>query len=186
MRRTFAFVVVGLLVCVVVGPGKRFSPPRTAVVDISLVFDGLLKKKDKEAELEVKSEAAMKELEAKRRELIALQNEAELVPAGPQRAELITRTQKGKIDLKALQNKKFSEMNKEKLDIMRAMREEIDAEIKVFAEANDLDMVVQVAVTTSEAGTPEFQWPIVHYYRPEFDVTQQLIDRLNDAYRRQR
>ena len=65
------------------------------------------------------------------------------------------------------------------------IREEIKNEIRVVAESEELDLVLEKAVSAENprAGLG-FHWAIVHFAKPEFDITQKVADRLNERFKR--
>ena len=71
---------------------------------------------------------------------------------------------------------------------LREIKEEITSEIEIYAQAYDLDLVLEKTVNAEgdPRGGVSFQWPIVHYAKPEIDITSQIVKRLNERYQKVR
>ncbi len=53
------------------------------------------------------------------------------------------------------------------------------------AKAQDVDMVLEKVLTLDSEGTgPGSRWPIVHFAKPEFEITDEIAERLNSRYRK--
>ena len=50
------------------------------------------------------------------------------------------------------------------------------------ADGQELDLVLDRTVLAEGENGVGFRWPIVHYARPEIDITDDLIQRLNASY----
>ena len=177
----------GALVSLFVGAqaAKTFAPPRTAIVDFSTVFDQYQKKIDQEETIRVSMEA----LDTRLRELTEraqdLQDELKLLSPGATKRQKELELYKLKLELDELQEKGVKELNEKWRVTMRELIDEITEEIRKYAEARNLDLVVEKRVR-AESGpkTPGFTWPIVHYSKPEIEITNEIAELLNKRYQR--
>ncbi|HVR75234.1 MAG TPA: OmpH family outer membrane protein [Planctomycetota bacterium] len=164
---------------------RTFAPPRIAVVDISQVFELYEKKKDRQAQFqsEIKVvEEKLKELEKKYKDVLSdIQN----LEAGPRRRE----KEREKFDLeqevKDLNEKEKKRLRETQMRYLKEIRDEIEAEIQILAQAEDLELILEkkVIAETESPNMPGFSWPIVHFVAPEFEITNEIASRLNSRYR---
>jgi Skp family chaperone for outer membrane proteins len=163
-----------------------FTPPRTAVVDISNVFDNYDKVKDRQAQLNTKLSAVrdrLKELETSYKDL---QAELQVVQKGTDLyAEKRLELKKLELEVETLRDTEGKALKDTMRDFLEEIRREITREITAFAKARDLDLVVEKTVTAeSGGGAVGFRWPIVHYARPQIDITEEIAKLLNERYRK--
>ena len=178
----------GLIVSLLTGAqaAKTFSPPRTGIVDFSNVFDRYQKKIDREERIQV----AMDKLDTRLRELTErgedLQAELKLLAAGEIKRQKELELYKLKLELDELQEKGVKDLNAKWRDTMRELIDEITAELRTFAEARELDLVIEKRVVADPTPkSPGFTWPIVHYSRPEIEITNEIVELLNKRYKQQ-
>jgi Skp family chaperone for outer membrane proteins len=164
----------------------RFLPPRTAVVDISKIFESYQKRIVRAEELKKKYDDVMQELQNLKdsRELI----EVEMKDLPPTSEDFQTKglklIQLG-ARIKEIQDKEGLDFEKKRSAFLEEIREEIKNEIRVVAESEELDLVLEKAVSAENprAGLG-FHWAIVHFAKPEFDITQKVAERLNERFKR--
>ena len=63
------------------------------------------------------------------------------------------------------------------------MKNEITADIQKYAEGLEIDVVMEKKFTGEQKGDLRSVWPIVHYVKPELDITADIVKRLNAQYR---
>jgi Skp family chaperone for outer membrane proteins len=164
---------------------RTFQPPRTGVVDIALVFDLYDKKKDRQGELKGetdKVELKLKDLERRYKEIV---DELPLVENGTRKNELMLQKYKLEIEVKELKDNEMKRLRDVQIKYLKEIRDEISEEINVFAEAQDLDLVLEKTVTAEgEQPGMGFRWPIVHFAKPELDITKEIALRLNSHYKK--
>ena len=163
-----------------------FLPPRTAVVDSSQIFIDYRKRVDKEAELKTAIEGIASQLSAATDQYAIKQEQLKSIKRdSPAYLRAIT----SMVELE----QKIAEVKKTRMTIYEErankptaeIREEIAREIKIVAASKELDLVVEKAIRTKLLPqAPEFVWPIVHYSKPEYDITKEVTDRLNKRYKR--
>ena len=164
----------------------RFLPPRTAVVDISQIFENFQKRKDRAEDLKAAFESLMKERK-ELKELIEVK-EAELKDLKPG-SESFKLKYLDHIELSAklkeLEQTRGKEFEEKRSGYLDEIRQEIKAEIAVVAQAEELDLILEKSVSAEnpQAGMG-FHWAIVHYAKPEFDITKKVTERLNERYQR--
>jgi Skp family chaperone for outer membrane proteins len=176
--------VLAVVAALLLGAAQAtFKPPRTAVVDISKVFDAYDKKKDREAQFktEIKGvEDRLKELERKHKAIVAeLPNIEQGEKADAKELEKLGI----ELQVRRLKQEEMQRLRKTQIDYLREIREEITEEIQTFARAEGLDLVTEMRVM-AETGDAGIQWPIVHFAAPEIDITKEITDRLNSRYTR--
>lgn len=190
LTRRWAIALLALGAAGLVGfkSAQNFRPPRMAIVDISEVFENYEKKNARQEVLAAeakKVETSLKELETR---LQTINEEVQLLQAGEKRKNLLLEKAQLEIEMKDVGAREANRLREKQLGFLRDLREEIGREIEVYAEAYDLDVVVERSVTADPGGQSraEFRWPIVHFAKPEIDITQQIIQRLNERYRKSR
>lgn len=163
-----------------------FLPPRTAVVDSPRVFMEYQKRVDKEAELNValkeiagKLSKAGEQYEIKKEQIKSIKRDSpaylKAITKMVELEQLIAETQKSKRVI-------FQEKGNKPSEEIRA---EIAREIDIVAASRELDLVLEKAIKTKLLPqAPEFIWAIVHYSKPEYDITKEVTDRLNKRYKR--
>ncbi len=166
---------------------QEFDPPRTAVVDISEVFESYQKKLDRQEVLNEQSvalEAKFKELDGKIQQATS---SIQLLEPGPKQDEKVLEKTRLEIERNKLRSEDLKKLRETQIRFLKELREEIAKEIETYREAFDLDLILEKSVTADvdpKAGGG-FRWPIVHAVKPELDITGQILSRLNDKYQRQ-
>ena len=163
---------------------RSFTPPRVAVVDISAVFENYQKTIDLRSKLRLeldKLDARSKELEATYRDLV---DELKLIEDPAARRKTEVRRYQLELDLKWHKEEEFKAIRQKQFNFLRQLKDEISAEIQKYAAARDLDLVLEMTVT-AEPGprSPGFDWPIVHFAKPEINITSEITEILNRHYR---
>ena len=189
--RLWTTIVVFLCLGAVVLLGQRaartFRPPRTAVVDISEVFDGYLKKQDLQKDLTNESRGVQSKFQALQQKLKDIAADVKLMQQGHKRNEKLVEKARLEIDAKEMENKEFQRLQQTQIKFLKEIKSEISSEIEIYAHAFDLDLVLEKTVNAE--GDPRgmsFQWPIVHFAKPEIDITSQIVKRLNERYQKVR
>ncbi len=164
----------------------RFLPPRTAVVDIAKIFESYQKRIDRAGELKKKYDGVMRELQVLKDQREEVEVEMKDLPPA---SEAFQRQGLKLIQLgariKEIPDKEGVEFERKRSNFLDEIRKEIKNEIQVVAEAEELDLVLEKAVSAeSPRAGLGFHWAIVHYAKPEFDITQKVADRLNERYKR--
>lgn len=188
-RAIVVFLCIGALALLGQRAVRSFRPPRTAVVDITSVFDGYLKKQDREKDLAGESRDVQDKFKALEQKLKEITADVKLMQPGQLRNDKLLEKARLELDLKELENKELVRLRDTQTRFLREIKEEITTEIEIFAQAYDLDLVLEKTVSAEgdpRAGGVGFQWPIVHYAKPEIDITAQIIRRLNDRYEKVR
>ena len=164
----------------------RFLPPRTAVVDITVIFDSYQKREDRAGELKRQYDVVIQGLQN-------LKDQRELLEVEMKDLKPTSETfQKKGLELiqigariKEIQDSQGAEFQRKRSTFLDEIRKEIQHEIKMVAEATELDLVLEKTFSAEgpRAGV-ELHWAIVHFAKPEFDITKTVTDRLNERYRR--
>jgi Skp family chaperone for outer membrane proteins len=159
-----------------------FAPPRTAVVDASIVFNDCVKKKDLERQTleETRTlETRYRDLEKRHAALTQeLKNLAEPEAQEPLLVERFTL----ELRMKRVKERDMPAVLRKRLERIESIRADIEKEVEKYAVANDLDLVLEKAFVL-EGGPEGFRLPIVHFAKPEIDITKEITLRVNDLYR---
>lgn len=165
--------------------GRAFKPPSTATVDIAEIFDKYEKRRDRQAELQAESkglEAKLKGLEEKYK---ALLQEISLAEAQETKKNLAVQKAALEFEVESLKKGEVDRLRQTQFKYIQEIRDEITQEIRDYAVARDLDLVIEKTITAEGEGSfPGLRWPIVHYAKPELDITKEIADRLNRRYGR--
>ena len=165
---------------------NTFLPPRTAVVDISSVFEQYTKSSDRQDSLEARIEGVKTKAKSLVEQLQVLEedlkNTARTAPSFAKKMEHQLRL---KLDLDNLRSSEGADLEKQLKLFLQEIKVEITTEIERVAKALDLDLVIEKHFR-AETGAPGqgFEWPIVHYHKPEYDITSEVVRRLNERYSR--
>ena len=141
---------------------------------------------DKEAELKTAIEGVVSKLSAAKDQYAIKQEQLKSIKRdSPAYLRAITTM----IELE----QKIAEVQKTRMSIYEErankptaeIREEISREIKIVAASKELDLVLEKSIRTKLLPqAPEFVWAIVHYSKPEYDITKEVTGRLNKRYKR--
>ena len=169
----------GLFLLLALGAAQSFRPPRTAVVSISDVFDGYEKKNQYQEKLAGARDDLKKKIEQLEKRYELLEEEIPVT-----RGEALTRKKIEKYELELevdrVKKQELNGLQARYIQYLKEIREEIADEIRLTSEAMDLDLVLErTVVAEGTPNSPGFQWPIVHYAKPEIDITQEVVGRLN-------
>ena len=161
---------------------RTFKPARVAVVDIGEVFESYAKKKDVEARLEKEVKAEEAKMQGQEKEYKRLIDELKNVEEGSEQHKTLTLK---KIELeyqvKNRQKELLREFQEKQLKALREIRDEITAEINQYAAAMDLDLVLEKKISAEGKGQA-ISWPVVHFVKPELEITQEIVKRVNAKY----
>jgi len=180
--------IVGFVFLVGQRAAQDFRPPRLAVVDITRIFEDYDKKSDRQKFLNGQSEKLEKDWEDLRGQLKDLESEMKLLQPGKQLSEKKLEHSRLKIEAEDFQRTTLKNLRREYFEFLREIRDEITKEIEIYADSTDLDVIVEKTVTgaeTEKSGTG-FKWPIIHFAKPEIEITSIILHRLNERYRENR
>ena len=161
-----------------------FLPPRTAV-DISKVFDEYQKQIDKSAELKAAVEKTTRLLDTLKEGITIKEEELKSIKQeSPTYVKILSEALELKRKFREAQKKGTADIAKQQADTIKMIRAEISKEIETVATARELDLVLEKAVTAELQRGAGFHWKIVHFSKPEYDITKEVTDRLNLRYKR--
>tara|TARA_B100000809_G_scaffold262796_2_gene314606 strand:+ start:942 stop:1538 length:597 start_codon:yes stop_codon:yes gene_type:complete len=163
-----------------------FLPPRTAVVNSSQIFIDYKKRVDKEAELKTAIEGVVSKLSAAKDQYAIKQEQLKSIKRdSPAYLRAITTMIELEQKIAAVQKTRLTIYEERANKPTAEIREEISREIKIVAASKELDLVLERSIRTKLLPqAPEFVWAIVHYSKPEYDITKEVTDRLNRRYKR--
>ncbi len=176
--------ILGALLIAAAEKTPSFQPPRVAVVDISVVFDDYEKTQDLQKSVEKDKDELRKRVEELKIRHEELEAELPTLKANSEQS-IAKNLEKTKVELEAqaLQKTKLKEFNDKRRTFLAEITGQIRDTIKEYAEAHDIDIVVEHQVKM-ENESARFEWPIIHYAKPELDVTEAITGLLNNKYRR--
>ena len=187
-RTTFIF---GLIVLGSLATGfklaQEFSPPRTAVVSITEVFDSYEKKLHEQSRIDL----SLKDLRARHQEMMKglkdTQLEEKLTNSGAEKNKLQIELIRQKAEIEQFEKLELDALQKQYVEILQQIRTEIREEIKLYADAMDLDLVLDKAIDAQiDPRGPPLKWDFVHHAKPELDISSAIVHRLNESYRKTR
>jgi Skp family chaperone for outer membrane proteins len=164
---------------------KEFQPPRLAVVNVNDVFEKYHKKEDVESRLKEEIREAETKFGGLEKELKEVEAELKLLQEGsPKYNENVLKRTELQLALKDMQKAVLEKFQKKQLDAINEIRDEINGEIERYAEGHELDVVLEKRITAEAKGLPPMNWPIVHFCRPEIEITSEIVNILNSQYKR--
>jgi Skp family chaperone for outer membrane proteins len=180
-RKTALLGAAWITTLVLAGPGQ-FKPPRAAVVDTPAVFEKYEKKRVVEAKAIKERQDLDLKLKQLERQIEQLGRELDVVTEDAAEAKLVERFSL-ELKVKKLKEKELPQLFKRQLSYADGLRQEIEAEIQKYADANGLDFVLEKRFLLDVGGSLPFQFPVVHYAKPEFEITDEIALKLNDLYK---
>ena len=163
---------------------RDFKPARIAVVNIYDVFESYEKKKDMENRFVAEADVEKKKLLDQQKEYKKLIEERKNVQEGSERhMELTLKIGEFEYKMKNLEKELFKKFEEKKRLALDEIQKEITAEIKKYAEGLEIDLVLEKQIVAGTGDrTDSIRWPIVHYVKPELEITADIIKRLNAQY----
>ena len=161
---------------------RDFKPSRIAVVNIADIFENYEKKKDKEKKLLEEAKVEEKKFQDDKSALDKLQEELKNMEVGtPAHKKQTLLIQEKSYELKSRQQELLKAFQEKQMEALKEIRKEITDDIEKYATGLELDLVLEKQVT-AESKESAIHWPIVHYAKPELDITQDIVKRLNTQY----
>ena len=162
-----------------------FLPPRTAVVDITKVFDSYQKQIDKSGRLKVAVEAATRQMNSLKDAITIKEEELKSIKEdSPAYVRIFSELLESRRKFRETQKKHGADIAKSQAADIKEIRDEIALEIETVATSKELDLVLEKAVTAELQRGAGFHWKIIHFAKPEYDITKEVTDRLNSRYKR--
>ena len=150
--------------------------PRIAVVDIARVFDEIQETRALREEQEVLLKRTL-ELKSK---IDNLQLEAASIGDIRKKQDKLLEKFRLELQLETVTSVERKQLLNRQLRFVEAFRERAAKSITDYAEAHELSFVLErQLVLDSERG---LRSSIVHFARPEFDITKEISLRVNDLY----
>ena len=192
MRNGRYFIVAAALALIAVAvhaqnralpPARGFKPPRVAVLEVSRLFERYNKKKDLEAKLKAETrDDEKKHTEQQSRYRAALEELKNLQNGSPRHRELTLLSKQLEYDLQQTERDLYRKVRERKLASLKEINLELSLDIDRYATGLELDLVLEKTIVAEAESGAGFRWPLVHYARPEIDITDDLIQRLNAQY----
>jgi Skp family chaperone for outer membrane proteins len=162
---------------------KAFKPPRTAVVDVTQVFEAYDKKRDRQDQFQIEikdAEDKVKDIDKKVKDIA---QEIQNLEPGKARTDKEFDKLKLEREIKDLKQSEMDRLHKKQGEYINEIRDEIEAEISAYAQAVDLDLVIEKTFLAEPGPEGSFRWRIVHFAKPEIEITTEIAERLNSRYR---
>jgi len=160
---------------------RAFKPPRVAVVDINEIFENYQKTIDIRSRFEAEMRVKENKFKEEQNILQKLKDELKNVQEGTERhKELTLQIQNKDYDLKNWQKKILKEFQERQINALKEIKDEIVADIERYARGLELDIVFEKQVAAGQLN--QIRWPIVHYVKPELEISGDIIKRLNTQY----
>jgi Skp family chaperone for outer membrane proteins len=189
MSPTLSVALLGLLaarpLAAQAPPAPRdFKPARIAVVDIAGVFENYQKKKDIEARLEAEAKVEEKKFQKMDSDFKALIEELKNVQEGSDKhKELTLKKTQLEYEIKNRQKELLKEFQEKQLGALREIRGEIVSDIEKYAASMEIDLVLEKKVPAdNQQKIQAVPWVVVHYVKPELEITDDIVKRLNAQY----
>ena len=185
----FALIVVGLLAYQSTATRPVPARPTTiATVNLENVFNGLNARAEADAGLERLAEELKQQADELAREIDALKEDLELYPKNSDNYQTTLES----FTLKSLEYQAFVEFSRRKIEVEKALTlkriyRSIKTAARTLSEENGWDVVfVDDSVAEMQAGTEaeanrQISARRMLYTNPEIDITQALIDYMNQA-----
>lgn len=185
MRWTIALSV--LLTCSVTllvarglpaGTREAATPSVIAVVDGEVVLESMDRRAKLEAEMIAEFKTQTADLRSAELELKALLVEIEMLRKGSPEYNAKSRQRAVmQADLEFTRQLILSEMDQKRMQVIRRLLAEIQKAAKDYADANDIDLVLQKRLRL-EANVPA--WNCVLHARAPLDITHEIVKVVNE------
>lgn len=187
--RSLTVLLVTLLTSV-----SAYAQAKVAVLDPNVVFSKLEERVALQSQFDERRKAAVAEGQNMAQELQALsQRRNSTLKAGTdQYKEETDNLMRKNVDLRVFGEMTQIREEREKKEMIKVLYDKIAAEVQLVAEEKSLDLVLtrvvpQVdmdAVTADQFGALLSAQNVL-FVRPELDITQEVIQRINDKYKSQ-
>ena len=163
----------------------HFQPPRTGVVDVAEVFKNYRRSVELEEKLKRDERAVrdrLAELESRAADML---RDLRLITSPEKQYEKIVERFKLELRARQIRELELPRIAQKKLEHVDELNKEIESQIRSFALANNLHMVLEKSFQMELKGKfRPLHWPVVHFVVPELDITDEVTLRLNDMYRK--
>ncbi len=180
MKRTVA-ILLGLIW---VEAGLNGAELRIAVVDFQRVFMSYEKRGELQKALDARKEKMNKELAAIEKELKAKQSDLDVLQPGTKE---YTEVQGKVIELETLlevTKRRFQfQLEQEQRGHMQRLLSDLDKQLQAYAKEHGIDLILSRYISDPRLARPLF---IALYSKPELDITDEIIKRLNSEYQKEK
>jgi len=157
---------------------------KIAVVDFQRMFMSYLKREDLQKDLDARKEKMNKELASIEKELKAKRSDLEVLKPGTKEyRELQAKVIELETLLEVTRRNFQAQLEQEQRRHMQNLLNDLDRELQKYAKEKGIDLIISRYIADPRLARPLF---IALYSRPDLDVTDELIQRVNDAYRKQK
>ena len=168
--------------------GAEQKPLKIGVVNLTKVFEGYKKKQHLEEELRSVREQKTRVLRQKSDEIMRLREEIKMLELGSEeRKRKESLLQQKQLDFRNFNEVTASNLLEQKLDVTRTLYEDIIKAISAYGKRENFDLIIKVQDIDTESRTLDellykINQHIVLYNAERIDITQDILDILNDYY----
>jgi outer membrane protein len=141
MMRKFLGIILVAVAALSFSVSSFAKDLKIGYVDTIEVFNEYQRTKDQDKQLESKKEKAKENLEAREKEIQKIQSRLEVLKEDKQEAER-AKLQEKMQEYRDVRQKEFTDIKKERDEMMKDIIEDIDQTIKDYAKKNKYDLVV--------------------------------------------
>jgi Skp family chaperone for outer membrane proteins len=165
---------------------------KVGVVDINEIFDKYSKRTDLDQELKDTEAGFKKEIEDKKKEMIDLNEETQLLDLGSEsRNTNIAILEKKNVELEGYAKYAESQLTKKYKNAFEVIYEEIIDEVNSFGEEENYSVIIKKEkpnLQSNQLSDLQFKIGIrtVLYNSSSIDITQAITDRINARYQQEK
>jgi len=194
MRKSFPRIAALLLIAALCPTaesqpvGNPPAPARVAVVDLTRVFSQSTRRQAMEEALRQRQIELAKQESTRMEAINRMAGEIESYAMGtPQRTKLERERKAAVQELETWRNESFEEMNEKFAALLTVLYNEACRDVAEAAAELGFDMVIkdqsiERAPETRDEAAMMFSQRIVIYVKPEYDLTSEIIRRMNERY----
>jgi len=194
MRKSFPRIAALLLIAALCPTaesqpvGNPPAPARVAVVDLTRVFSQSTRRQAMEEALRQRQIELAKQESTRMEAINRMAGEIESYAMGtPQRTKLERERKAAVQELETWRNESFEEMNEKFAALLTVLYNEACRDVAEAAAERGFDMVIKEqsierAPETRDEAAMMFSQRIVIYVKPEYDLTSEIIRRMNERY----
>jgi len=183
-----ASMLVVCLVSIAIGSGcmtpRQTQVSKIGVVDSEDVFNRYRKSTDRRKEIDRGLDEVMTEVRRMKEEEAGLK---ESITSSPEGSPIYEEAKKKLENLKGQVPDVETEVKKlyrRRDDIIAELNLEIVREVRRVASERGLGTVFEKRIVMKGLGPRPLSWPLIHYTEPDLEITDSVVERLNETYLR--
>ncbi len=186
------FFLVSMLTFNTIPQGVIAGELKIGIVDINDIFDKYDKRNDLDQQLKEMETKFKKEIEDKKRTMIDLSEETQLLDLGSEkRNENMETLERKNVELEGYAKLAEKQLTKRYKDAFEEIYEEITKEVDAFGKENNYTLIIKkenADLQSNQISDLQFKIGIrtVLYNSDRVDVTANVTDRLNARYKKEK